>query len=1687
MSGLAVVLSWAIPVISLIPSATAQSALDIRSFGARCDGSDDTGAVQSALNAIPVGGTLNFSCQAGIRQVSLSNRSNITITGSNGGGVKMLTETGDVWSRAFSIYYCSGCTIRDMVFEGNNKDIIPFNIEESSNTTVSGLTIRNVKHAGAAFLALHNNGNKYLNNNVQNVGMDRGPIVDTTRGIWVGNVSDALKETNVTISGNTLIDISGTAIASHGSGMTITNNTGIRLNASCVKALPLGGSGSTLIANNNCSGASAKYWIGGGMMTEYPNSSYENTVIRDNVLEGFAAGDVGRILDCPNNGLGIANPVGKTTHNIQVLNNTFRNFLYDSIQVTGPTDNFVIEGNIIERTISTGDQWGGIAIQGDSGKVYTNGVIRRNMIRGKFDAINLGGNGGAIRGLTVDNNSVTSTRRDGVHIEVLNGGDISSVTMTNNCFSAISGTTIWDNRSGGFPPAPQSPSCSDPTSSFSITSPGSGQTVSGAITLQASGSGSATIAGVQFKIDGANYGSELLSQPWSMNWDSRTVGNGTHQITAEARYSTGTRATSPAVSVTVSNTVADTTPPSASITSPSSGQTVSGTFTLAASGNDNAGVVSMQFRLNGTALGPKTTTAPFTMSWDTRTVANGTYQLTAVAQDAVGNTGTSAAVSVVVSNGVTSGDTSAPNVAVTSPSSGSTVSGTTTCTATASDNVGVAGVQFMFDGAPYGAELTSAPYTMSWNSSNTSNGSHTITAVARDAAGNKTTSGAVTVTVSNGAASTLRINAGGPAYTDPSGTQWAADYGFNGGYMFVPDLAVASTNAPVLYQSQRWNDKYLSYDLPVANGNYNLTLKFAELYFSGAGQRVFDVVVNGQTVLPNFDIVAQAGTAVRAIDKTFPVSVTNGSIKIEMTSSVDDPAVNAIEVAPATAADTTVPTVAVTSPSNGQTVSGPVNMTASASDNKGISSLQFKLNGSNLGAALTTAPYSLAWDSRTVANGSYQLSAVAVDAAGNSGTSATVSVTVANADTTVPTVSITSPTSGQTKSGSFAITASASDNIGVASVQFKMNGANLGSAMTTAPYSMTWDSGTVANGTYQFTAVAVDAAGNSATSAAVSVVVSNADTTVPTVSITSPTSGQTKSGSFAITASASDNIGVTSVQFKMNGANLGSAMSAAPYSMTWDSRTVANGTYQFTAVAVDAAGNSATSAAVSVVVSNADTTVPTVSITSPTSGQTKSGSFAITANASDNIGVTSVQFKMNGANVGSAMTTAPYSMTWDSRTVANGTYQFTAVAVDTAGNSATSAAVSVVVSNADTTAPTVAVTSPAAGVTVTGAANLTATASDNIGVAGVQFVVDGANYGAELTAAPYAINWNSAAVANGSHTIAAVARDAAGNKKTSAAVTITVSNVVTPSLPTIRINAGGPAYTDPTGKQWAADAGFSGGHVYAPGYAISNTATPVLYSTQRWNNKSLTYQFSVPNGAYSLNLKFAEMYFSGTGQRVFSIAVNGQTVLANFDIVAQAGGSRRAVDKLFPVNVTGGKITIVLTASVDDPAVNAIEITPASQPSASAPVQTVQPAIRINAGGPALTDASGVLWSEDSGFNGGYAWVTNNVITNTSNPAPYQSLRWNNNSMAYQFDVANKTYTVNLKFAELYFTTAGMRVFNVRINGQTVLSSFDIVAQAGGPNRAIDKAFQVNVTDGKILIQLDSSVEDPQINGIEIY
>jgi hypothetical protein len=151
----------------------------------------------------------------------------------------------------------------------------------------------------------------------------------------------------------------------------------------------------------------------------------------------------------------------------------------------------------------------------------------------------------------------------------------------------------------------------------------------------------------------------------------------------------------------------------------------------------------------------------------------------------------------------------------------------------------------------------------------------------------------------------------------------------------------------------------------------------------------------------------------------------------------------------------------------------------------------------------------------------------------------------------------------------------------------------------------------------------------------------------------------------------------------------------------------------------------------------------------------------------------------------------------------------------------------------------------------------------------------------------------------------------------------------------IRVRCGtSTPYTDSKGNVWAADSGSNGGTEYSLTHAISGTPDQPLFETERWNSPHLTYQFTLPNGTYQVNVLLAEIYFSAAGQRVMSISMQGTTVFPSVDIVKDVGPFA-ADTKSANESVSNGTLTIDMTATVNNPKCSAIEIIP----SAPAPAQ----------------------------------------------------------------------------------------------------------------------------------------------------
>jgi hypothetical protein len=226
------------------------------------------------------------------------------------------------------------------------------------------------------------------------------------------------------------------------------------------------------------------------------------------------------------------------------------------------------------------------------------------------------------------------------------------------------------------------------------------------------------------------------------------------------------------------------------------------------------------------------------------------------------------------------------------------------------------------------------------------------------------------------AASTVRVNSGGGAYTAGDGRTFLADQYFTGGATYSTASAIAGTSDPALYQNERWGA--FSYAIPVANGTYDVKLHFVEIYYGTAvagsclGKRVFSIDLGDTPTSPdiaNLDICAAAGGPNTALVKTIAnVTVSDGTLNVQAVyGSADDPELAAIEVVPAAA--TGPPTVTAQTPPSGATdVSTGTTVTATfsrAMDATTITSSSFTLTGPS-GSVAASVSYNAGTNTATL-------------------------------------------------------------------------------------------------------------------------------------------------------------------------------------------------------------------------------------------------------------------------------------------------------------------------------------------------------------------------------------------------------------------------------------------------------------------------------------------------------------------------------------------------------------------------------------------------------------------------------------------------------------------------------------------------------------------------------------------------
>jgi hypothetical protein len=810
-----------------------------------------------------------------------------------------------------------------------------------------------------------------------------------------------------------------------------------------------------------------------------------------------------------------------------------------------------------------------------------------------------------------------------------------------------------------------------------LTSPSEGTVLRGTATATATASDDYDVTRVEFY-----EGSTLLgtddSPPYSVSFNTWNLPNGNRSLVAVARDAAGNAGPSSPVAVTVDNDHASLL---TTITQPTEGTTLVGTVTISATAA-NPSKVNRVYLYAGTRAIAVDYTSPYTFTWNTASEAAGAYTLTTRAYDAAGNAEPSAPVNVTVAH-----DTTPPTVTITSPAAGSTVQGTVSVLANASDDTQVSRVELYVDGTKVSTSPVGPGFTTSWNSRNSANGSHTLMLKAFDSSGNVGSSPEVVVTVSNDIAPpTVALTSPAPGASVAGMVSLQADASDDKGVtqveFFVNSTRIATVTSPPYVTS--WDSH------TVLDGSHTLTAK------------AYDAVGNVTTSAVLSVSVAQPGAAVYDSARRVPVCA-------QVTSVCDSTALlqgRGYAVGPEPHYPNTldgctdgtssygveqIHWIRVSRP-DGTTLStgrsARIEVAVEVGSAPSVSYLDLysasnasaptwtyltTLQASASGLQVLSAEYVLPFGSLQAVRAKWRTATGSTSTACSTGSNNDhddLAFAVAPpADVTPPTAAITSPASNEQVRGTVTVTATATDDYTVTKVEF-YDGQTLLGTDTSEPYSVSWNTTGAAAGAHTLTAKAYDFAGLVGSSAEVQVIVDN---TAPTVSITSPTA-TFKPGIVQVTATASDSQPISRVEF-YDGSTLIGTATTAPYSVSWDTTGFPSGSRTLSAKAYDAAGNMGqTSRTVTV-----DATPPTVAITSPQSGAKVFLSTTIQATAADDNNIVTQVVFYDGSTVIGTDTTAPYSVTWNTKLLDRGQHTLTARATDAAGNVTTSAGVVVTV------------------------------------------------------------------------------------------------------------------------------------------------------------------------------------------------------------------------------------------------------------------------------------------------------------------------------------------------------------------------------------------------------------------------
>ncbi|MEP4532130.1 MAG: Ig-like domain-containing protein [Cyclobacteriaceae bacterium] len=588
-------------------------------------------------------------------------------------------------------------------------------------------------------------------------------------------------------------------------------------------------------------------------------------------------------------------------------------------------------------------------------------------------------------------------------------------------------------------------------------------------------------------------------------------------------------------------------------------------------------------------------------------------------------------------------------VSITSHSQDEEVSSTETLTATASDiDDDLAGIQFKIDGVLVGSEDTTSPFTYSWNTSNETEGAHTVQAVARDDNDNYGYSPTITVIVDNVASTAPTISFTAPINNDTiSGPQcFTVSASDSDGDLETVQYQLDGVNigSPVGHPySICWNST------SVENGTYSL--KAIATDSEGlTNSATISVTVDNEpspcVILPNNNIWVNTSIASQSSNFTISFNVTPSHAGVNTEFGVSDGDASSINDLAAVVRFKTNNINArdgnASYPASGLNyVAGvsyfiemEIDLTnhtydvyVTPEDESRIhlaDDYDFHSNSSSI-TSIDRLPGKLL---TTSSGRQIDICYIQVDGTGTPSSSP-------------PTVSISAPADGATVSGtSQTITAIANDvDDDLTGVQFKLNGTNLGSQDTSSPFTYSWNTTNHTNGQYALEAVATDDEGQSVSTSILVTISNNTGGSSPTISFDSPSNSATVSGTNElIQVSTSDADGdIVSVQYKLDGTNIGSAVTQAPYSLSWNTVNHSDGAHTLSAEITDAADNSST-ASISVTISNSSSscvTLPNNNTWVNTTLSTQSSDFTVEFDVTPSHSGVNSEFGVSDGNVSS--------------------------------------------------------------------------------------------------------------------------------------------------------------------------------------------------------------------------------------------------------------------------------------------------------------------------------------------------------------------------------------------------------------------------------------------------------------------